>query len=192
MDPVGTRGESDIYSFVSNRPLKDTDLLGLTNDELIVDYILLDGGWGLTSLGTRYTRWASDFVDSASREKEFNPNKYCDTESKCIKKLTIFAHGKVENGRATIYLNYREYTDNMVEDSSFYSDFSKFVNSKNIKFCKEAQIILRICSIGKIDSIAKRIEDHYDGVKVTTYAYPIFPSGVRQPLFSLIDWIKSM
>ncbi len=80
---------------------------------------------------------------------------------------------------------------NDMRESDVIADISDFINNANIKFCSEATLDIRSCNIGKNEKIKERIEKCYEdrGYKLTvkTYAYPIFPSGIRNPVRSVLE-----
>ena len=175
----------NFYSFVCNNSCLLTDNIGLR--ELFVSYIFESGGLlGLTKRGivttlTELTRLREDYVQVIYDDESFKPNLLC-REEDCIKKMIIFAHGSFEDKKkmAIIYMYDSDDYNTKIESADDYKFFSNFINSSNIKFCKNAILELRICNIGKLPQIAHRIEQYYDKInlEVISYPYSIFPSGL--------------
>lgn len=84
-----------------------------------------------------------------------------------------------------------EYDSLRQASTGWEKEISQFFNDSNIKFCKDAVLDIRSCSIGNVGSIQSEIEN-YSGkqdinLNVNVYERNILPSGVINPAALVID-----
>ena len=130
----------NLYHFVNNNTLRNTDYIGLLG--ITLQYILIDGTFFDKPHAVTFLYVSNPIniileglfkvVIPIERSHEFNPNEFC-CKYVCIEKIVIYAHGyyNPKEEHVVMQLNYDGYIDNMIE-SSYYKEISDFINNQNI------------------------------------------------------------
>ena len=185
--PINTIGNFYLYS--KNNVVSLYDRIGLRAEGEDMAYIFLHQGYDPATVYTLITRkFAFDSLYVIDKKEDFRPNDKC---KKCISKLTIFAHGRIADGDAHLYIGAGEYDSLRQASTGWEKEISQFFNDSNINFCKDAVLDIRSCSIGNVGSIQTEIENYYTqqgvNLNVNVYERNILPSGVVNPAALVVD-----